>query len=142
MTKTFSIRPEFVDEIPESLDEGVLYISLPYRVTAHACCCGCKTRVNTPLLPTRWNLIQNNGSVSLYPSVGNSRLRCQSHYWIRDNQVLWAQQLSKYEVAEGRLRDRIAREEYRKYDSNPPVSFRLLSWLKLLWLRISWTWRR
>ena len=30
MTKTFSIRPEFVDEIPESLDEGVLYISLPY----------------------------------------------------------------------------------------------------------------
>lgn len=142
MKKVFSIRPKFVNEIPESLVEGILYISLPYQTAAHACCCGCKTRVDTPLIPTGWNLIQKERSVSLEPSIGNTYFSCLSHYWIRDNQVVWAPPFSKYEAARVRLRNRIDSDAYWKYDSNPPASFRLLSKLRMFWLRVTWSWRR
>ena len=35
-----ALRPEFVEFIPEQLEDGVLYISQRYGTAMHRCCCG------------------------------------------------------------------------------------------------------
>ena len=137
MTKISAIRPEFVDEIPETLRDGVLYISELYSVAAHICCCGCGERINTSLKPTRWSLVYDNDTVSLYPSIGNWRLPCQSHYWIRSNQIEWAAKMSQVAIEKGRLLDRIAKESHRKYNSNPPLTFRLKAFFRILLFHVN-----
>ena len=136
MTRISSLQPKSVDEIPEFLDSGVLYISDLYSVVAHVCCCGCGERVNVSLKPTRWRLTYVGDAVTLNPSIGNWRLPCQSHYWIRSNRVEWAAGMSRIAIEKGRLLDRIAKESYRKYNSKPPLTFRLLSFLKVLFFQI------
>ena len=93
-----TIKPEFVDFIPEELDPGVLYVSMRYKSVAHLCCCGCGNKVVTPLSPTGWQLSYNGKAISLTPSVGNWKLECQSHYWIEDNQIEWAGRWSQSHV--------------------------------------------
>lgn len=86
--KTFTHR--FVEFMPEKLEEGVIYISLQYALASHRCACGCGEEVVTPLSPHDWQLIFNGETVSLYPSIGNWRFRCRSHYWIDQNRAEWA----------------------------------------------------
>lgn len=71
MTRTGQLIPEFVEFIPERLAPEVLYISKRYSTASHLCCCGCGLEVVTPLNPAKWRLIENNGTVSLHPSIGN-----------------------------------------------------------------------
>jgi len=35
------LKPEFVEYIPNMLEIGVLYISIPYQTASHLCACGC-----------------------------------------------------------------------------------------------------
>lgn len=80
----------FVHQVPEDLEDGVVYVSIPFSTVIHKCCCGCGHEVVTPLSPkTGWKLIFDGESISLHPSIGNRALPCQSHYWIEKNQVLW-----------------------------------------------------
>jgi hypothetical protein len=88
----------------------VLYISIPYATAVHKCCCGCGEKVVTPLTPTDWKLIFDGESVSLSPSIGNWSFRCESHYWIRSNNVHWAVHWSRQQIEVGRRRDRWAKE--------------------------------
>jgi hypothetical protein len=44
------MQPEHVEFIPKALEDGVLYISTKYRTASHRCCCGCGTKIVTPLL--------------------------------------------------------------------------------------------
>ena len=37
---------KFVEYIPDDLEEGVVYISGEFAVTAHLCCCGCGREVS------------------------------------------------------------------------------------------------
>lgn len=60
----------------------------------HLCACGCRTKVVTPISSTEWRLIYDGESVSLYPSIGNWQFPCQSHYWIRRNEIRWAREWS------------------------------------------------
>jgi len=101
-----SIRHQFVDTVPDQLDEGVLYVALKYRTVLHKCLCGCGHEVATPLGPTDWRLTYDGVSVSLYPSVGNWSLACRSHYWIDRDVVRWAGQWSEEQIAAGRAYDR------------------------------------
>jgi len=117
MSVVGSLRFEFVDFIPESLEDGTLYISTAYATASHNCCCGCGTEVVTPLSPTGWTLSYDGASVSLDPSIGNWDYPCRSHYFIRRNAVRWASQLSREEIEAGRERDRRIRERY--YESLP-----------------------
>jgi hypothetical protein len=55
--------------------------------------------------------------VSLNPSIGNWSFRCQSHYWIRRNRVIWADHWSREEIEAVRRSDRAAREAY--FDRRP-----------------------
>ena len=82
----------------------------------HLCACGCKTEISTPLHPTGWKITFNGESVSLYPSVGNWSERCQSHYVIRDNQVIWGYRFSKERINDIRKKRRedIARHYRQK----------------------------
>ena len=107
MTRINSLEHEFVNYIPDALDEGVLYVSIPFATVMHKCCCGCGNEVVTPLDPTGWEITFNGRSVSLSPSIGNWSLACQSHYWIYRNQVRWTLHLSSFETKAGRAFDRL-----------------------------------
>jgi hypothetical protein len=114
-----SLKHEFVEYIPAKIDEGVLYISIPYATLAHRCCCGCGSEVVTPLGPTDWTLLFDGETVSLDPSIGSWNLRCKSHYWIRNNRVEWARTWSKKEIEAGRAMDRHAKK--RLFESPSPA---------------------
>ena len=99
------LTPVFVEFIPETLEEGKLYISEEYSTAAHKCCCGCGEKVITPLKAKGWRLTRDGDLVTLYPSIGNWSFPCQSHYWIRRNAVQWSYQMTKEQIAAGRRRD-------------------------------------
>ena len=99
----------FVNEIPRSLDDGVVYVSIAYGTAVHRCCCGCGNEVVTPLTPVDWSVIYDGETISLNPSVGNWSLACRSHYWIERGRVRWAPSWSHEEIAENRERDRAAK---------------------------------
>lgn len=104
------LRPEFVEQLPEQLDEGILYICEGFSITAHKCCCGCGEDVINKLSPAKWSLSKHrDGSVSLFPSIGNWKYECQSHYWISNNRVFEADPISaraQIAVQQRDLRDR------------------------------------
>jgi hypothetical protein len=95
----------FVDHVPERLEPGELYISIPFTTAVHLCACGCGNEVVTPLSPTDWKVTFDGESVSLHPSIGNWSFPCQSHYWIRNNHVRRAPRWSAEKIAAGRARD-------------------------------------
>lgn len=121
--KILELIPRDQDEFPRMLEEGVLYISEECELAAHKCCCGCGEDVITPLRPARWRLDRNGGRVSLYPSIGNWRFACRSHYWIRDNRVIPSYALDDEEIADVIELDKVAREKYfTQVRSAPPSS--------------------
>jgi hypothetical protein len=97
-----SVRHEFTDIIPDKLEDGVVYISIPYATVLHLCCCGCRSEVVTPLSPADWSFTFDGQSVSLSPSIGNWSFPCQSHYWIKRNKIQWAQRWSREEIEAAR----------------------------------------
>lgn len=107
-----TIRPVYVDSFPKVLDEGVLYISRQFSTACHRCCCGCGTKIVTPLRQTEYRLTDFAGRVSLYPSVGNWNHPCRSHYVIRNGQVLRAGAMDQAEIDEGRARDEAGKRAY------------------------------
>ena len=106
------IVPRFVEYIPNVLEDGVLYISVPYTTASHKCACGCGQRVVTPIKPTDWTLSWNGEEVSLNPSIGNWSFPCRSHYWIRNNRVIWSRLFSEYEIRSVREKDRRRTKAY------------------------------
>lgn len=103
------LEHRFVESFPETLEPGVLYVSLEYGSVAHSCCCGCGEEVVTPLTPTDWNITYDGETVTLHPSVGSWTLPCRSHYDIRCNRVFEAPPWSDEDVAAERGRDRRAK---------------------------------
>lgn len=95
--KIKTLRPEYVKHVPEALSEGVLYISEEFETAGHLCCCGCGEEVFTPLNKAQWTLLRNRrtGTISLCPSVGNWKYACRSHYWITNNVVIDAGDMSQ-----------------------------------------------
>ncbi len=85
---------EFVETIPTNLKDGTVYISTKFATAIHLCACGCKREVVTPISPTEWTLIYKGESISLSPSIGNWKFDCKSHYWIKNNNVIWDEQLN------------------------------------------------
>jgi putative component of toxin-antitoxin plasmid stabilization module len=41
------LTPVFVDDMPERLEEGRLYVSERHSLAMHLCCCGCREEVVT-----------------------------------------------------------------------------------------------
>lgn len=103
---------EFVENLPDTLQDGTIYVSIPFATAAHNCCCGCGKEIVTPISPTAWCLTFDGKTISLYPSIGNWSLPCRSHYWIRRNKVIWARIWSRKEIERGRQRIQHAKREY------------------------------
>lgn len=110
--KNTYIRSEFVDLIPNHLEEGVLYICERYKTAIHKCCCGCGEEVVTPLSPVDWSIRKEGKIVSLSPSIGNWSFACKSHYFIRRNQVIWAGSFSQKQIEQVQARDKAAKRAY------------------------------
>jgi hypothetical protein len=117
------LTPRFVEIIPESIEPGVLYVSMSLASAIHLCACGCGQEVITPLSPTDWKLYFDGVNVSLEPSIGNWGFPCRSHYWLRGGKVRWSESMSVSEVEGGRVRDQQLKSDY--YESNRATLERL-----------------
>lgn len=103
---------KFVKNIPDVIEDGVLYVSVDYATAIHKCACGCGNEVVTPLSPTDWNLAFNGETVSLYPSIGNWSLSCQSHYWITEDEVEWAPKWSREKIERNKQSEQREKEAF------------------------------
>lgn len=103
------LEHQFVEQFPEHLQAGVLYISMEYATAAHRCCCGCGEEVVTPFTPTDWEMTFNGETVSLSPSIGNWNFACRSHYWVRCGRVIEAENWTDRQVQGNRRADRAAK---------------------------------
>lgn len=84
------IEPVFVEYLPYQLEYGKLYISEKFETTSHLCACGCGELVVMPFKAGGWSLTKNDdGTVTMRPSVGNFEFACKSHYYITDNKIEW-----------------------------------------------------
>ncbi len=88
--KNIKLSTKIVKYIPEEMHEGILYISFKYKTASHFCPCGCKHKIVTPFGKKGWKIRLLFFNATLYPSIGNGTLPCHSHYWIKNNRIIWA----------------------------------------------------
>ncbi|EON93682.1 hypothetical protein MARLIPOL_03225 [Marinobacter lipolyticus SM19] len=126
------MKIEYVHYMPKILENGVLYVSQEFNTAAHLCACGCGEKVRTPLTPTEWQLTNSEQGPSLKPSIGNWQLRCKSHYWIANGNILWASEWTSAEIEEGRKFEQLRRRSYfREHEQNVHVTI-----FEKIWQRI------
>ncbi|CAG2535033.1 hypothetical protein MAR621_00147 [Maribacter dokdonensis] len=141
------LKHKFVNNIPDIIEDNVLYVSIEYETVIHNCACGCGNEVVTPLSPSDWSLTFNGETISLEPSIGSWSLECKSHYWITNNNVRWSHKYSSAEIE--KVREVDLEDKLKYYDSSNSTSdnnsadelekphsgqrkFNLLDWLKQL----------
>ena len=107
--KTRTWTAVWVDDMPPSLEPGNLYISVKHRLTEHLCACGCGAEVSLPLSRSEWRIEYDGESVSVWPSIGNWRLPCRSHYIIEKGHTRWSVAWTEKEIRAGQARDREAK---------------------------------
>ena len=103
------IEPKFVEFVPETLEPGVLYVSIGYATASHLCACGCGEKVVTPFTPTDWRMTFDGETVSLSPSVGNWEQGCFTHYVIDCNRIIEHGPWTPEQIEQGRRGERAAR---------------------------------
>jgi len=108
------IRLQRVHYMPKELKPGILYVSEEFGAAAHLCPCGCGSKIRTPLGPTEWALEETDNGPTIYPSIGNWQLPCQSHYWISDGRVVWSTKWTLNEIAAGRRSEDQRRRDYNE----------------------------
>lgn len=121
MTRRLQYSHEFVEFIPEKLEDGFIYLTLKYTTASHLCFCGCGHKVVTPITPHDWSLIFDGDTVSLHPSVGNWGLPCRSHYWMRQGKLIWAPQWSQREIDAAKKADSTITEQYFRNRHGQPT---------------------
>jgi len=131
------MQHKFVEFVPHSLEENILYISMEYKTVAHLCCCGCREKVITPITPTDWTLTYNGVGISLHPSIGNWNFKCKSHYWIKNNQVMWAGTWDEKQIHQTQIADALKKQEYyqnveeaKEHTYIPKISKKLVSFFR------------
>lgn len=100
-----TLKPVFVENVPETLEDGFVYVSIPFHVAVHKCCCGCGGEVTTRISPTGWELSYNGDDVSFAPSIGPTTSACKSHYIVRRGRIKWFPRMSDAEIDRVRKRD-------------------------------------
>ncbi len=139
------LQHELVEYIPESLEEGVLYVSEKFGTAVHKCCCGCGEEVVTPLNPTEWTIWLGSKGVTLDPSIGNWSYACRSHYLIQNGKVVWADPMTKAAIEYGRRRDQEIRAQHftsvnriRGFEEPPPPEAEVGTFTRIWKKVVSW----
>lgn len=129
------ITPVFVEFIPETIEEGKLYISDVYQTAIHKCCCGCGEEVVTPLSPVDWQLKKDMNRVSLRPSIGNWNYPCKSHYFVTNNRVIWADKFTQKQISSVQAKDNLDKQKYIANKNKQAANFLQdgESWFSKLW---------
>jgi hypothetical protein len=142
MKRAASLTHEFVEFVPDTLETGKIYVSISYATVVHKCCCGCGHEVVTPISPTAWKLIFDGRTISLDPSIGNWNFPCRSHYWIRGNEVKWAEPWSVRQVEAARNAERHENQRFfdRGKTQDEPVVATPSMPEKQPWWRSWWPW--
>lgn len=117
MSAVDALVPRFVEEVPEALEPGILYVSLEHASMMHLCACGCGHEVALPLTPLDWRFTYDGETISVSPSVGSWSLPCRSHYIIDRGRARWAGDWSDGQIEAVRRRDQ-ARKDAR-YGGRP-----------------------
>lgn len=117
-----TMRHKLIDSIPvvEDMEDGVLYVSMKYAIVSHRCCCGCGQEVVTPISPADWRLTFHGKTFSLFPSIGNWSFPCRSHYWIRENEVIWDRECTSAKFLSWRSEDDRSKSSSLGRQSPPP----------------------
>lgn len=91
MPKIFELEPVYSEEIPADLESGKIYISMQFSIAVHLCACGYGVKTVTPIEDTEWKLTENDGKVTLRPSIGNfmGEEQYHAHYFITENKIEW-----------------------------------------------------
>lgn len=118
MTSNDVFPHKFVELIPKTLNERVLYVSVEHAVAVHLCACGCARKVVTPLAPIHWKLMFDGRSVSLTPSIGNHAFPCKSHYWLERGKVRWSYEMSDEDVADVRAYAKRTQQQFYGHNQN------------------------
>jgi hypothetical protein len=131
MGKLTNIRLLRVQYVPKELEPGILYVSEEFGAAIHLCACGCGRKVSTPLRPPRWVLHETVAGPTLNPSIGNWEFPCQSHYWIREGNIVWSSKWTPEQIVAGRRAEEDRRRAYYNAPDRDHVSFlrKLLRWL-------------
>ena len=87
--RTETLTVEYVEQMPEKLREGVLYVSQRFEVAIHLCACGCGFETVTPFNHEAGWELSFNGGPTLHPSIGNQKFPCGSHYWVKAGRIVW-----------------------------------------------------
>ena len=98
--KTVVYKPIFVGTLPDTtaIRPGELWISHRYRTINLRCPCGCGDLTVLSLHPSRWHVLFDGKTVTLDGPTGGSvwaRSGCHSHYFIRKNIVIWADEIDR-----------------------------------------------
>jgi Family of unknown function (DUF6527) len=128
-----------VEDMPDEISSGILYVSDEYEIACHRCACGCGSLVYTPLGSTEWRFCADNGKPSLKPSIGNWALPCRSHYWISKGRVVWAGDWSDDQVRSGRDAEAECRDDYYQKKAIQERQHGILAMLKRAF---AWIFRR
>lgn len=130
MARVDRLTTVFVDDIPEQLEDGFLYVSRQSHVALHNCACGCGEEVSTPLVPTEFDLIMEDEGASIWPSIGNHDFACRSHYVIKGGRIQWAGRMTRKQIEIGREHDR-----WLKRGAKPKGIRAVIAWFKRMWTR-------
>lgn len=78
---------------PSSVAEGELLIIKGNNLICFKCPCKCGTLINLPVSPKNegrnWGMTVDENGVTLVPSLQQKGHKCNSHFFIRNSQVIW-----------------------------------------------------
>ena len=130
------LKPVFVDVLPtfEEIEPGQLWISHKYRTVNLRCPCGCDELTVLTLHPSRWHVHFDGKAVSLAGPTGGSiwaNSGCGSHYFIRNNEVVWLDAIDPTRHAE------YADVERSRMVTQNPNERKDITWVGRVWSRVT-----
>jgi hypothetical protein len=88
-----TLTPQFVEYMPDVIEDGILYISQRFSVAIHKCAGGCGIQAvmdisNWGDSPWKngWRMTINDNLISFSPSI---LCPCKAHYFIENNEIRW-----------------------------------------------------
>jgi Family of unknown function (DUF6527) len=87
------IHVESREELPNKLGAAIYIVRNETPNWAVLDCpCRCGERIDVNLMPARrpaWQLFTKHGKATPHPSFWMPSGKCGSHFWVRDNRIIW-----------------------------------------------------